>query len=202
MDPNQPLPPSYLDQIAAKPQKKSFLTGNPRVIAIIAGALLLLTIASSITVSLVNNSRKEPWNVLVVRLETAEKVASSASSNLKSSQLRSLNSELKLFLANTNRDLKEPLATLKIDNSTIPKSVIEEESADGILERLESARLNAAYDRTYVREMTYQISQVLLSLQQAYEVSSKVETKDYLDNTYKSLQITHQSLSNYSSTND
>lgn len=190
------MPENYLDQIAVTGNKKSLLSPRPALFGIIAGVVLLLVIIGSIAAGVYNSSQREPWQLLVARLDAAEAIAANGSKEIKSSQLRSLNSEIRLFMTNTKRDLETPLATLKFDKKKIPSSIIAKESSAPALERLEDARLNAIYDRAYVREMTYQLTQLLSSLQQAYNVSSS-STKDMLSKTYSNLESTHKSLSDY-----
>lgn len=190
------MPENYLDQIAVTGNKKSLLSPRPALFGIIAGVVLLLVIIGSIAAGVYNSSQREPWQLLVARLDAAEAIAANGSKEIKSSQLRSLNSEIRLFMTNTKRDLETPLATLKFDKKKIPSSIIAKESSAPALERLEDARLNAIYDRAYVREMTYQLTQLLSSLQRAYNVSSS-STKDMLSKTYNNLEATHKSLSDY-----
>lgn len=198
MDPQQNTPNNYLDQIAAPAGKASFVSGKIKLLIIGLGIAAVAIIIAMIVVNIHSASRVDPWNTLVARLDTTEKIANSATKNIKSSQLRSLNSEIKLFLTDTNNSIQAPLKTLKIDRSKLSEGITKKESADLVLERLEDARLNAVYDRTYATEMKYQLSILLSSLQQTYQVTNKVETKQFLDKSYTSLKATHDSLANYS----
>lgn len=198
MNPEQPSSSNYLDQIAPQATKKSVLGVKPRLIVVIGASLVVLVIIASIGVAILNATRKQPWETLVARLDATEQIANSATGSIKSSQLRSLNSEIRLFITNTNRDIQTPLMKVNVDQKKLPDSVTKTESAEAILGRLEEARLNAIYDRAYAREMAYQLALVLTALQQVYQSSSNPETKAFLDNAYTSLETTHETLSNYS----
>lgn len=202
MNPQQPLPADYLDQIAPQSQKAPFLLGRPILLGVIAVAAIIFVIIGNLVVGAIADSRKDPWYRLSTRLSTTSKIADSTTGKIKSSTLRSLNSEVKLFITNTNRDLKAPLADLGITTESIPANIKAEESADPALARLEDARLNAVYDRTYAREMTYELALVLSALQKAYEVSSSADTQQTLSNSYDTLKLTYDSFSEYSAAND
>jgi len=201
MNPQQNTPNNYLDQIATPASKTSSVSGKIKLIIIGLVVAIVITIVAMVMINIYNASRLDPWKTLVARLDTTEKIASSATKNIKSSQLRSLNSEIKLFLTDTNNNIQEPLKILKIDKTKLPEDISKKESASSALERLEDARLNAVYDRTYATEMKYQLSILLSSIQQTYQVTSKAEIKQFLDKSYTSLKATHDSLANYSAAN-
>jgi len=198
MDPNQQVPANYLDQIAARPQKTGFLSSRLRRIFMILGGLTVVVLILSIVSGLTGSGRDTSWYQLVARLNATAEVADSSSGKLKSSQLRSLNSEVGIFITNTNRDIAAPLERMKIDVAKTPESVAASEAAQPMLDRLEDARLNAVYDRTYAREMTYQLALLLSQLRQMYDSTNDEETKSFLETTFNNLQATHTAFANYS----
>lgn len=202
MNPNGQLPSDYLDQIAPKAQKSSFLNGKMRQIAIIGAALVVLVIIASIFTSISSGGQKDNWSRLSLRIDATNEIVTDANKNIKSNKLRVINTEIKLFLTNLNRDIQDPLATVGVNTEKISQSLQKEVSVSTALANLEEARLNDVYDRTYAREMTYQLAQLLTDLQKVYNGSKNEDNKKFLEESYTSLEATHKTLSDYSAAND
>lgn len=200
---NGQTPLDYLNQISPSSQKKAPIFAlNLRTIIFAGILLVVLVIIFSVVSSAVSSAQKEPWQRFSVRLTTTEEIVNSAGSNIKNSQLRSINSDLKLYLANTKRDLTTPLTNQGITASSIPASITTQESGDKMVERLEDGRLNAKYDSTYAREMSYQTATLLALIQQLYNSSALPATKTYLKSAYDNLQPTYKALSEFSASNE
>jgi hypothetical protein len=196
MYPNQPTqfptpptpPPDYLNQIAPQAPKSSPFKLNLKTIIILGAALILLVIIIAVTLSAVVNSQRQPLQQLSARLSSIQVIADKAQPNLKGSQLRSTNSNLRIFLTNTNRDIDQPLLAAGVSTDKIPASILSKESSDGILERLEDARLNAVYDRTYIREMRFILSNTLALMTQIESSTSSAELRTFLSAAKKDLE--------------
>lgn len=200
--PNGQTPLDYLNEIAPQAQKKPGFTLNMRTVIFGAIIVFVLIITLVTIVGGINGSRKEPWERFTARLGATTTHVDSSSNKIKNSQLRSLNSDLKLYITNTQRDLAAPLERLEINPSKISKTIIAEETGTGMAERLENGRLNAKYDSTYAREMTYQLATILSLLQQLYAASSNPETRAFLETAYNNLQPTYESIESFSASNE
>ena len=144
------IPMSYLDQIAAPPPKKAnFFNNKIALFGAIAVGLLVIILGVSIIPKPV-----DPVASLAARLSATKKVADDASSKLKDSQLRSINSNLKIYLTNTIRNITPFLTEQNITLTKIDAKITAAEATTEMEARLEDARLNATYDRTYAREMS------------------------------------------------
>jgi len=196
-----PLPTTYLDQIAPQAPKKLASFRGPKLIAIIAGVLVILVSILAVAVNVIATARQEPLERLAASLETTESIVSSAQPKLKNSQLRTLNSNLKIYLTNTNRDISKPLATLGVNMDKLSASVIAAESGDKINATLEDARLNAVYDRTYAREMSYQLDKIVALMKQLYASTSSKSLKEFLQSAYTNLEPTQESFSKFNAAN-
>lgn len=186
MQPNSPyqqpqVPSDYLDQIAAPQPVKTL---NPIVLwGLIGGVLLLVVI---VVMAVMNGSKGDTSSSLTgvaARFNNLQSVAEDAQENLQSSELRTLNSSLALSLTNSNRDLADPLKAQDIKlkdkkNRTITASASEFEE---LSTRLEDARLNAVFDRTYAREMTYQLKTLRSDMAVLYEKSKSKSLKTALE---------------------
>jgi hypothetical protein len=206
MYPEQPRPPQpvdYLNQIAPHTPKRrlpSFRPG-PRLFAIIGAALIILIIIISIVVNSVTTAQRAPLQHLAARLASTTTVVANAQSNIKSSDLRSLNSNLGIYLANTNRDIAAPLLSAGVNISNIPDSVTKAESSTALTARLEDDRLNAVYDNQYAVEMAYQLDTILNLMQQIKESTGNAQLKNFLASAYTNLQPTQKAFADYNAAN-
>lgn len=195
--PTGQTPLDYLNNIAPQAPKKAPLTLNLRTV-IIGGALLIgIVIALVAIVNLMGGGSKQSWGRLNARLGATAEITENAGALIKDSQLRSLNSTVKLSIANTRRDLENTFVSFDVTTEKLSSKITEEEASAPILERLEDARLNARYDAAYVREMSYQLATILSLIGELYE-SSSTETQEVLETAYDSLEPLKKSLDSYS----
>lgn len=183
--PQQPLssyapeaaPVNYLDQISAKPVKKfHFILKKPILIGLIAVvAIILITIIANWPKSV------SPTTQLAARLLATKTVATNLSSRLKSSQIRSINSNLKMSLTNTIRDIKPFLEKIDVDINKLSDSIKAKESTKLMTDRLEDARLNGVFDRTYAREMAYKLSTIITLYKQIEKDTGDKGLKTFLN---------------------
>jgi len=202
MNPNGQVPLDYLNQIAPQAPKKPVFSWNLKTIFFAGLTLIALVILIALISGSIANSNKEPWQRIAARLNTTEALVDSSTSHIKSSQLRVINSDLKLYLANTKRDLATPISELGIILAETPPKIIAEESGEGIKQRLENGRLNARYDSTYAREMTYQVAQILSQLQILHATNVGPNTKAIIKTAYDNLTPTYEALSEFSTANE
>lgn len=199
---NNQTPLDYLNQIAPQAPKRGGLNSKP-ILFILAGlAAVIIVIIVSITVTSMASSRKDPWAQFAVKLNSTEAIVNDSSSKLKSNQLRTTNSALRLYITNTRRDVTPIITTVGVDVKKLPAKMVAAETNNGMTERLETGRLNAKYDSTYAREMSYQTAALLALLKQMYSQSSTQATKDTLSTAYDSLEATNKALSEFSALNE
>jgi predicted outer membrane protein len=202
MNPQQQLPPDYLDQIAPQSAKRPFAMNRTGLFIFFGVIAIVIVIILAAVASAVANGRTEPWQRLTARLSATSEIAKSSDGKIKNSQLRSANSNLQISLTNTQRDLVAPLQTIGINIEKIPPKVTQSESSESMIARLEDARLNAKYDSTYAREMSFQLSNVLTLLRQTYASSSNDMNKTFLMTTYNNLAPVQKTLSEFSASNE
>lgn len=205
MYPNQPqqpspVPPSptdYLNQISPQTQKTPLFRPGPKLFIVAGLALVIIVAIVAITVNVIVNAQRQPLQELAARLNTTQTIADDAQVNLKSSQLRSLNSNLKIYLTNTNREIGAPLLNNGVNTAKLPESVLKKESSDAIATTLEDARLNAVFDTTYAREMAYQLSNTLTLMRQIRQSTGSASLKTFLDTAITNLEPTQESFANF-----
>lgn len=202
MNPNGQTPLDYLDQIAPQPPKKRGFGLNVKTVAIAAGGLLALLLIIGIVAGVASNSPASDWQRLSLRLVTTETIAEDSDAIIKNSQLRSINSEIKLYITDTTRDLNARLEAKKIDPEKASDTVVAAEANADMLDRLESGRLNAKYDSTYAREMTYQLGTILALYQKLNNSTNNSADKDFLANAYKNLASIQERLADFSASSE
>ena len=160
-------------------------TLNPLLLWGFIGGLLALAIIVVVAVSSsAGGNTTASLTSVASKLDNLKKVTVTAEKNVQSTELRTLNSNLTLALTNTSRDLAEPIKTQKInlkDASKNPAVAKVTKEFEDINTRLEDARLNAVYDRTYAREMAYALKQLNSDMAVLYKSTRSKTVKTALD---------------------
>lgn len=202
MQPNfvQPSPSiDYLDQIAPKvPKNRRFSNFQ---IAIFGGIGLIVFIVIISLIAVASGGGGSSPERLAARLASTEAIVSGAQAKLKSSELRTLNSNLKIYLTNTNRDIVVPLTAIGVNIKTLDPVVTKSEAGTDVSLRLEDARLNAIYDRTYAREISYRLDTIVSLMQEIRKSTNSTSMKTFLDSAISNLQPTQKQFSDYNDTN-
>lgn len=193
-------PVDYLNQISTQPPKSGM--SNKRFLMFIGGAVVLILIAVILMIATSGSTGpKEKMQTLAARLASLQTVASEAQDNIKSGELRSTNSNLTIFLTNTNRDIAAPLASSGVDVTKLDEEIVAQESGEELSATLEDARLNAVFDRTYAREMSYQLDTLRVLMQEIYNSTNNAEFKTFLENTNTNLQSLREQFSDFNAAN-
>lgn len=192
-------PADYLNQISTHiPQKKNFLSGKPPLL--VAGVAAVILLVLIMAVSSIFSGGIKPTEQLAARLVSTSSTAENATTNLKSSQLRALNSNLKLYLTNTIRDITPILATDGVKISSLNKKATAAESNVDLLSTLEDARLNVVYDRTYAREMSYQLDTILTLMLKINNSTNSKSLKAFLADARTNLEAIQKQFSDFNLT--
>jgi hypothetical protein len=198
---NQPPstnPADYLNQIAPQPTRKANLFDNK---LIVLGGIAAVLLVIMIIVGGILSGGQKPIEQLAARLQTTSDIVDSSSGKIKSSQLRATNSSLHSQLINIIRDIEPILSKSNLNIKKLSSQVLSNESGDATLERLEDARLNAVYDRTYAREMAYQLDTLLTLMRQIDSKSSDETTKTFLDESYNNIEPLQQEFADFNASN-
>ena len=189
----------YLNEIASKPQKPGM--SSKLFLIIVGGGLLVAIVVGILALSGGGGGPKEQMQTLAARLQTLQTVSSDSQKTIRSGDLRSTNSNLAIFLANANRDIVTPLAANSIDIKKLDKELLAKESGEELKKTLEDARLNAIFDRTYAREMAFQLDTVAALMQEIYANTKSKSLKEFLLNTDKNLQPIKKQLTEFNAAN-
>ena len=199
LSPN-PMPSDYLNQIAA-PQQPSRLT-NKMFLLLVGGALAVVIVVGLVIFSITSGPKAISTERLALRLQTLQSVSQDSHNNIKDSNLRSINGNLTTYLINANRDIEKPLDVAKIDLKKSNKTLIATENGDKLKATLEDARLNATFDRTYAKEMSYQLETTTVLMNSLLTTAHSASLKTFLDSSLGNLKSIQTQFSTYSSTNN
>ena len=200
MNPNdkQDESSSYLDEIAPKNiNSGNFLNKKTTLVFIILGILTFITLLLVAFVQLTTVS-SDTTEQLAARLTSIKSTADESVDNLKSSNIRAINSDLKIYLTNTIRDLKPILEKKNINIEKLNPKILKAESNEKLLERLEDARLNAVFDRTYAREMSYKLESTINLLTKIIKTNKDAEFKIFLENARSNLVPIQEEFESFS----
>lgn len=187
-------PVDYLNQIAPQPKKKGI---SNRLLLFLAGGGLLLAIVIGIFALTSSSGPTQKMQTLAARLITLHDISDKAQKSIKSADLRDINSSITIILTNTNHDIVAPLKEFDIDIKNLDKEIETAEDGTELSQTLENARLNAVFDRTYAREMSYQIETVTALMQDIYSSTSNKSLKAVLENTNASLEPLKTQLNDF-----
>lgn len=174
---------------------------NSKWVFALIGGVILLVIIAVFALSSGSNGPVQKMATLAARLQTLQKISGDSQKKIKSGELRSLNSTLTLYLANANHDIVEPFGKNGVDTKKLDKAIVAKENGDQLTKKLEDARLNATFDRTYAREMTFQLETVTVLMTDIYESSKNKSLRDFLSKTDQGLQPLKKQLAEINAAN-
>lgn len=198
-DNQQPIVPiDYLNQIAPKTQSRNILLRSK---PILFGLIAIVVLVIAIFIGNILNGNNNLPEQLAARLLSTQEVATDATDKIKSSQLLSYNSSLTIYLTNTIRDITPLLAKKNIKINKLNADIVKTESNTKLLSKLEDARLNVIYDRTYAREMAYKLDTTLTLMEQIYKTTGDKNLKSFLEAAYKNLTPTQKQFEDFNAAN-
>jgi hypothetical protein len=199
MDPNQnQYSIDYLNKIATPAPKPGM---SSTLVYIIVGVCVVVAIIVGLLLLGGGTSSTKKLETLTARLQTLQSISGKSQTRIKSGVLRSTNSNLSLFLTNANRDIELSLTTSGIKSKSLDKTIIAAESGAKLTQKLEDARLNAIFDRTYAREMSYQLATVESLMKEIFSSTKSKSLKEFLETTNTNLQPIKTQLTEFNAAN-
>ena len=190
----------YLDQIA--PKTKQGLGGFSRKQVMLFGGLLLLAFGTLAAVLLVNGSKPDIAalsQTAVAKTSALTDVSKKSQQSIKSGKLAAINSSLLIQLTGANTELSNAFAKAGVNTGKISKDIAASTSNAALLQKLDDARLNGTFDSVYSREMSYELTLLLINLQSIYTTTNSASLKSYLEATYNNIQPLQKQLAAFSS---
>ena len=151
-----------------------------------------------IVFSAFGSNKKESSELLAAKLNSISDTISQTSDNIKSTSLKATNSTLEINIANEIRDLEPIIANYGIKISKLSSSATKKESNADLLDLLEDARLNAIFDRTYAREMAYQLELLINLLDDIKDSNKDSDMQTFISSALTNLEPIQQSFADFS----
>lgn len=197
MDPKHyQYPVDYLNAIAndTKPKRNNLL------FFVIGGGTLVVAAAIFLILGSLTNRTAATLPTAYLRVDALATTTSSYQSTIRSSQLRAINIDLGNYLVSTKAALANQLKQQNTDPAKLDKSLQTTQAAatKDITEQLDDAKLNAVFDRTYAREMSYQLEKVAIMLTSASKATSRSSAKTALSTARTNLESVKKQLDDFS----
>ena len=196
----------YLNKISSENQHEkssdSLFSSKPLKFGLIAVAVLALFILIFGALSNSTGKEKSVFERLNLRLTNVNSSITTYNKSVKSSALRSSGVSLASILEATSLSLTPFYEKYELDAKKPSEKISAGETAllDSLNLELENGKLNGILDRTYAREMTYQIS-LLLSLEvELYEKTKDEALKAALESSYTNLETIYPNFNDFSET--
>lgn len=177
----------YLDSISVPTQQKML---NPFILwGFIGGGMLLLVLMGFWLFGQQGPSTSEQFTTYYNRLTAIETTAKSNSKIIRNSNLRSTNGSMLAILGTAKQESSTVLSGAGLEklpaNSKTSAVAVEFSS---LAQTLDDARLNVQFDRTYAREIAYQLSKLRAEMTALYQQSNSRSLKEYLEKTDQNIE--------------
>jgi hypothetical protein len=187
----------YLNQLAgANKQANQF---NPKIV--IGGIVGFLALALAVLLLVVNNgggpTGPKPEETLYKTVVDTAQITNDSKRKIGSSELVSINSSLNILLLNSITGMAEPLQKSGLDAKKLESAAKKEKAFEKPMAKLEDARLNAIYDRAYVREIGFKIQSMMLLIEKINKISTNKPLKEYLGKTKPDLETIEKALDDF-----
>ena len=204
--PQQPYPPQqqfqqpqysidYLNQIAPQSHKQTPKWQRFAILGVIIVGIIIVIMG--VVAILGGGSSPAKLPTMAARLQTLQKIVDGAQPKITANSLRVTNSNLSLYLTDANRDMIAPFKANNVDPAKLDKALLQKEDGSKLTSVLEDARLNAVYDRTYAREMNYQLTTLILLMKDVESNTTSKSLRSFIDTTSTNLKTTQDQFASY-----
>lgn len=198
MQPENQHPIDYLDSIATVPKGGSKAMNDKLFFGVLLGGVVVALIVGALAFFNTGSSVSNDLAQLSAKLQSTQAAVNTSHRNVISSQLRGINTSLSLALTNANRDIAAPLAANGLAANQLDPHILASESNEELLRRLDDARLNAVFDRTYAREMSYELQTLIVLLGQVEGKTNDKPLQELLSTTRQNIEPIQKQFADFS----
>jgi hypothetical protein len=196
-NPNSQYPIDYLNQLAGA--NSSTTQFNPKIV--IGGIVGFLITALAVLFLVFNNGGgpvgPKPEETLYKTIVDTAQITNDSKRKISSNKLVSINSSLNIVLLNSITGMTDPLQKSGLEAKKLESAAKKEKAFEKPMAKLEDARLNAIYDRAYVREIDFKIQSMLLLIEKINKMSTNKSLKDYLGKTKPDIEKVKDELDDF-----
>lgn len=191
----------YLNQIA--PKQKGPGVSNKLFFGVIGlGIILVIAFAIALISSGRGPSETVQMETMAARLQALQSIADNAGQNIGDDSLQSANANLDTELTSLNQQIVVPLKNNGINAKALPQSIVKAQALTDTTNRLNDAKLNAVYDRTYASEMSFQLSELFILMREINSGSNSRSMRAFIQNALSNLKPIDDQLSSFTGAND
>ncbi len=201
--PQTEYPIDYLNQIAPAAQKSAGPSPKVFLIAIIAFVVVAVGFVILMLLNGSGQSTKLTYKAeeLNARLETMKKIVDDNHDEITDNTLRTQNSTLSIFLSSTIAETTDSLSSIAPNIGKKPTkeiTVSEEKLSTDLQAKLDDSQLAGTFDRTYAREIAYQIDLLVGLMNEVYTKTNKEDVRSALEKLNKSILPIKKAMSTFS----
>lgn len=186
--PQQPKPGITIAGFTLSKRALMVIIGG--TVALLLAAMLMIFSQKPQAVSQLNESN------FYSHLIRTQEITKDGKKNIKNSKLRAHNGTLQTLLVGSASEMATPLQKSGMDPKKLESEAKKPSDEDKkLLNSLNDARLNAVYDRAYVREMTHRLNTMLLMLDRIEKINSRESMQQYVKSTRPKLKDIQKAIS-------
>lgn len=188
--------PNYLDNIAPGGGRQKFLSGTfGKLFWILIGIFVL---AISLIIALSGKDDTADLQRIFVRLENYQTVVKDIQPDLRSGNLKSINSTLKSWMLSSKNEAERLLDLGGVKKTDFSREMKREEksAADELVEKFNDARLSARLNTVYANTMVFEMNDMLLLYQKMGKSKSK-PIREYAAETSETLKSIKQKFEDF-----
>lgn len=189
--------PNYLDSIAPAPPQPKFFSGTfGKLFFILIGVFVF---AVSLIIAFSGKDNTADLQQVAVRLDNYNRVIEKYHPYIKSNNLKSINSEFKIWMSSSYRNAEELLKTGGVQKTDYDRGMVasEKQRADELDTELNDARLSARLNRVYASTMASE-AEILINMYNAMETKSKSKMiRDYAKEVSANLEAIQKRFADF-----
>ena len=184
----QPYDPGYLDSIAPPPAKPALFSGSFG--KIFFAMIFLFVIAVSIIVAFSGQDKTADLQQLSVRLDNIQQTVKAQQKNLRSSNLKNINTDLTSWIAGSFSESETLLQEGGVKKTQYDKKMVNSEKAQAeeLTQKYEDARLNATLNQVYANSMASETEEIVAMLNSMAKRSQSAKIREYAKKSSDNLQ--------------
>lgn len=191
----------YLNSIAAPDPQKA--VNKFAVLALIGGVLIAAIIGLILIAAPKGKSASDLIPALAARVDTLGTVTKSQQKHLTDNKLAEVNAALNSSLSTMTTDVKKIIEDQKMKKSqTKAQTTAEEAYAKKLTKTLDDAYQRGTLDRTYLSQMTYELTILEKQLNAVKKTSKNKDIKTFCDNSLANIALVLTSYESSSSVSE
>lgn len=191
----------YLNSIAAPAQQKA--VNKFAIFGLIGGVLIAAIIGVILISAPKGKTASDLIPSLAARIDTLSKVTKAQQKHLSENKLAETNAALNSSLGTMSTDIQKIIEDQKMKKSQTKATINAEEAyAEKLTKTLDDAYQRGTLDRTYLSQMTYELTILEKQINSVKKASKNKDIKAFCDSSLANTQLVLKSYESSSSTDE